>query len=123
MEQIEEFLYLGFAILIFCFALWIYLIQYREIERIIFIEKDSSDAVFYQSAKQEAPSNFIRQEELLGYFFVKLSCDIEVNGILYQKGETYLKQLEEDLFRDSYYWKQILYEEDGEIKRLIFTGY
>ena len=123
MEHIEELLYQGVAILIFCIGFQIFFTQIGRVDQILHLEKDTSNNFYHRSLNRTNLSVSVSKEEVMAYFLLELECDIEIDGILYRKGVVYSRKMEEYLLKNNYFRKSILHEEGGEVSRLVFNSY
>lgn len=123
MQHLLEMVYQGVAVILFCVAFTLFIMQIDKLELVLRKEKGGYEKdVVYQQPDVALQDNFVTRGELQAYFLMPLEYDIEINGVIYRKEEERSYQMNQDTLKNDWYIKDYLYEIDGQIKRIVFTG-
>lgn len=132
MDNISEFLYLGFATALFCLGIYLFFQGYNEYNVVLknVSEKYDDNYLLSQQVRlDEGTYSTIEKSEdyyskgyIMALLFEPLEYDIQIDGLLinkhfHDKSKIRGYELSKDLYK-----KQYMYDSKGNISKIKFTG-
>ena len=114
-------LYQVFAAIMFCIAVSLLLFGYRSFMTVVASSSKVVEEQVIFEQKHELVEPFVKKGDLIAMLFTPLEYDIEIDGFYISKHEKVKDNLSSYPIADANYSKSYVYNEDGNIIRILYT--
>lgn len=121
MSNVTKLLYQVFAALMFCIAISLLLFGYRSFMSVVASSKEITDEQVIFEQNHEFEEAFVTKGDLIAMLFTPLEYDIEIDGFLINKYENVKDNLSSYPIVEANYRKSYVYNDDGNIIRILYT--
>lgn len=124
MDSISRFLYLGFSTLIFCIGFYVFVISFNEYSNLLAVAIDNyqDEDIVLEVGVRDNDIESYSKGYLITLLLEPLDYNIQIDEYLIEKNFHSKNKINEEVFLYDYYVKEYVYDLDGNITRIKFTG-
>jgi hypothetical protein len=122
MENISELLHQVFAVLVFCAAVFLLFMEFRNYESVLLHTKFIFEEKIVYEQDNESEERPIKKGEIIASLFLQQEHDMEINGYLISKTQNTKDLLLSYNIPNTDYVKSYAYDNSGTITRIIYSS-
>lgn len=123
MDNISEFLYLGFATTLFCLGIYVFFLSFNEYNTVLNNVTDNYENEYLVSSKvmEIEEEIYYSKGYIIALLFDPLDYDIQIDNYLIDKSFHNKSKIKDYRFDSNFYKKQYIYNSEGNISKVLFT--
>src|SRR5690554_250406 len=124
MDNISDFLTISFSTFLFCIGIYIFIFSFNEYNRLFekVVEGYQDEYLVSQVANKNNDKTYYSKNQIIALLLEPLDYDIQVDFYLIKKSSHYKSKIKDYIISNGLYDKQYIYNSQGEVIKLQFTG-